>query len=89
MLEEFSQVYQMIRTLAGFDYDVVHVHFNLFMDHVMVDSHHDSHVSSTGVLEAERHYPIVIYPPRCDECCFFRVFFIHQNLVIPCVTIYK
>ena len=64
MLEEFSQVYQMIRTLAGFDYDVVHVHFNLFMNHVMENSRHGSHVSGTGVLEAERHHPFSDIHPK-------------------------
>jgi len=79
----------MIRTLMGFDYDVINVHFNLLMNHVVENSHHGSHVGGTDVLEEERHHPVVIYTPRCNESCFFHVFLIHQNLVIACVTVYK
>ena len=87
--KEFSQVCQMIWTLTRFDYDVIHVHFNFLMNHIVENSCPGSHLSGTGVLEAERHHPVVIYTTRCNECHVFRVFLIHQNLVITCIIVHK
>ena len=58
---------QVVRTLAGLDYDIIHVHFNLLMAHVVKNGRHTSYVGVKHIFEAERHHPVVIYTPMCNE----------------------
>ena len=76
---------QMVRTLARLDYNVIWIHLNLFVNHVMEDGRHSSHISSTGIFDTKWHHPISIYTQRCNECYVLFILFINQNLLIlPC-----
>ena len=50
-IKEFPYMCQVILTPLVFDYDVIHIHFNLLTKHVVKYGRHSSHVGGTGILE--------------------------------------
>lgn len=79
----------MFCTLSGFDDDVVHVYLDFLVDHVVKEGRRGPHVSSTDILEAERHEPIIVNSSWRSERCLLLIFLMHQDLMVPDETINK
>ena len=41
---------QVVQTLAGLDYDVIYIHVDLLMNHVVKYGLHSPYISSTNIL---------------------------------------
>ena len=44
---------QVVRTLAGLNYDVIYIHLNLFVNHVMNDGPYISHIVAPTFLRQD------------------------------------
>src|SRR4051812_42568335 len=68
---------------------VVHIDLDLFMNHVVKQSHHSSLIGCPSILQPKWHDLVTKGAPWRDECCLFHILGCHRYLIVTRKTVHE